>query len=1547
MAYFMLSPTLKGKKTTPFKLSHSLLRCLLGVLFLSFSHFAFATDIGGRIFCDKDGDNVYDSGEGLSGVTVKVYRQSNNTLLGSPVTNSSGTYTMTANSLSGVSVRAEVVYNGITYYSTGTAYTSALNVQVTCAASCDCPDNALINGSFEDEVTGWTASGGNFYNGTGYQICGAKNAYLEATTSNARFYQNVNVTPGSAVSLSFWAGTHEPSLSHFVRLKFYTSADVVIGGSTVEVEINKDVDSGPYPRTQYYTLNANAPANASYVQVEGTATGDYIKIDMACLKITCPTVTDANPIDTKTICSGTNVTFSAKTTALSPVTLEWVRFDASVANPYTATGNGKTSLGASAISSGSASKTSNNFPAVNGQVKSYYVYALLKGATSTCQPFVSYKVDVIKPSVSATGGIVNCAAPSRQITAVGSITPTAGTTTAYSWAGPAGATFTPNNTVANPTVSAAGTYTVTYSVTKAGVTCSATDTAKVTSYTSTPNADAGTNKVVTCTTTSVQLNGSSSTAGVTYKWTGPAGATFTPSSTSAVPTVSVAGTYMLTVTGTNGCTATDVVEVTENKTPPNVNAGLDKVLNCVATSIQLNGSSSTAGATFSWSGPGGATFTPNNTSATPAVSVVGQYILTVTNPANGCTAKDTVVVTENKTQPTVVITGGELTCSTLNLAINANASAGVTYAWSGTGINGQTSQNVSVSSEGIYTVTVTNTVSKCTATDTAVVTKDVARPTVAATGGAITCTNSSVSINAQAAPPGVTFAWTGPGNFTATTPSITATLVGVYTVTVVNPDNNCTASDTAIVIENKVKPTVNASADKVLTCAQTSIQLSGSSSTAGAAFSWVGPVGAVFTPNVTSATPTVTVAGTYILTVTNPGNGCIAKDTVIVTEDKSKPTVTIDDAVLTCLKTSLVLTANGSTGVTYLWTGANANGKTTKTVTVSAAGTYSVVVTKTANGCTVSDTAVVTEDKQKPTVSLNPITLTCASPSQTLTAAVTDAGANPVYAWTVPQGVTAPGNVKSFAVTKEGVYTVVVTNSAGGCFEDASVTVEADTAKVLISLTPITLTCASPSHVLKASVINGGADPTYVWTVPQGVTGPGNIDSLVVTKAGVYSVEVTNSLNGCKDNASVTVTADTAKVSVTLNPITLTCQSPGQIMTATVTKGGVSPIYVWTVPQGATSPGNSATATVTLPGLYTVEVTNALNGCKATASETVKSDTNRVTVTLNSVNITCAAPSQTLTATVKNGGANPVYVWTVPQGVTNPGNVASFAISVGGTYTVQVTNALNGCKGSAFVTVAADTSKPILEISERSCAIDLQFYSVKVVSNGTVTAVPYTVTANGGGVFTVSDIPAGQSVLITATSATTQCKTTLQVAAPDCSCPPINPPIGTSQTYCEGDTSAALTVVVGAGETADWYSAATGGTLLASGTLSFKPATPGTYYPEARKIDGPTCSSSRIALTLTIDPKPTLAISQAPKCAANVQSYSFTVISNGTVTSTLGQVVDNQNGSFTVSNVPVNQDALVTATSDKTCKAELTIKASDCSCPPSKCVPYTVVIKKK
>ncbi|MEZ4903765.1 MAG: hypothetical protein R2822_19420 [Spirosomataceae bacterium] len=1147
--------------------------------------------------------------------------------------------------------------------------------------------------------------------------------------------------------------------------------------------------------------------------------------------------------------------------------------------------------------------------------------------------------DKTQPTVTVNGGELTCSTLNLQLTA------NASNNVNYLWSGLGVA----GQTSQSVTVSSAGVFQVTVTHKTSG--CTASDTAVVTKDTDRPIVVAN-GGAITCINSSVIIKAEAVPPGVTYSWTGPGNFT----STDTTITAQQAGVYTVTVTNTdNGCTASDTAVVIEDKALPNVDAGPNKLLTCTITSVKLEGSSSTAGATFSWSGPNGATFDPNNTNATPTVTLAGTYTLTVTG-LNGCVATDAVVVNEDKTKPTVAVLGGVLTCSKTTLTLNAAGTSGVTYLWSGTDVNGLTTQSVVVDTAGIYTVTVTNTTNGCTASDTAIVTENKVKPTVSLNTIKLTCASPSQTLTATVGALNggtASYVWTVPAGVTnpGNVGSFAVTNPGSYSVLVTNTATGCANTANTTVTQDTLKPTVSLN-PITLTCASPNQTLQAVLTNGGAnpTYSWTVPNGVANPGSVVSFT--VDKIGTYSVEVTNPANGCKATASTTVIADTAKVTVSLNPITLTCTSPSQTLTAtitNSGATPTYTWTVPNgvANPGNVSNFSVNTAGTYSVEVTNTTNGCKGVANVLVIADTAKATVSLNPITLTCTSPSQTLTATITNAGATPTFIWTVPSGAANPGNVSNFIVNKVGFYSVEVTNTTNGCKATATTSVSADTATVNATLNPLTLTCASPSKTLKVAVSNGGTAPNYTWSVPNGVPNPGNIDSLVVSVGGIYSVIVTNTANGCKDDASVTVTVDTAKVNVTLNPLTLTCEQSSQTLTATVVNAGVSPTYSWNVPAGATNPGNNPTAIVKVPGLYSVEVTNTANGCIGMASVTVESDTNRVQVVLNTINLTCAAPKDTIRATVTNGGTNPTYVWQVPQGVVNPGNVDRFEISVAGTYSVEVTNVLNGCKGTANTTVSADTLKPLLEISERSCAVDFKFYSVKVISNGLITTTPpYNVTDNGGGTFTISGIPAGQSVLVTATSANSNCTTTLEVAAPDCNCPSITPPIGSSQSFCEGDTSAKLTVVVGVGETADWYDAESGGNKLAEDTLSYKPTAAGTYWVQARKIDGSNCTSLRVPLTLSFTPKPTLLVSQQPKCADNRQSYGLVVTSNGTVTSNLGQVTDNQNGTFTVSGIPVNQDVVLTATSEETCKTTLTVKAPSCDCPPPKCVPYTVTKKK-
>jgi hypothetical protein len=140
--------------------------------------------------------------------------------------------------------------------------------------------------------------------------------------------------------------------------------------------------------------------------------------------------------------------------------------------------------------------------------------------------------------------------------------------------------------------------------------------------------------------------------------------------------------------------------------------------------------------------------------------------------------------------------------------------------------------------------------------------------------------------------------------------------------------------------------------------------------------------------------------------------------------------------------------------------------------------------------------------------------------------------------------------------------------------------------------------------------------------------------------------------------------------------------------------GSVKPVVTqWTFPDGSTQAANTLTVSPTTTTTY--KLVTMLDGCVVgTADVTVI--VNPVPVaTVNSATI-CEGSSTTITATPASGSTTDyTYAWTVPTGATNPGNFASFSTSIGGSYSVVITNKATGCASlaaSGLVTVNTVTA---------------------------------------------------------------------------------------------------------------------------------------------------------------------------------------------------------------------------------------------------------------
>ncbi|MBO0933878.1 Ig-like domain-containing protein [Fibrella aquatilis] len=210
--------------------------------------------------------------------------------------------------------------------------------------------------------------------------------------------------------------------------------------------------------------------------------------------------------------------------------------------------------------------------------------------------------------------------------------------------------------------------------------------------------------------------------GVTYAWTGPSG-NLGSSNPLVIPNATPAnsGTYRVTVTDVNGCTATASSVITVN--PAIVATVNNATLTCQNPTATLTVSSSQLNLSYSWRGPGG--FTAITQSVT--VGVVGTYTVVTTSTQSGCSATATATVSQDVSLPVTTLTSATLTCQNNYAAVTLTATgtpANTTYQWTGPAGFAVNAASISTTIPGTYTVVSTNPQTGCSTTLTTTVAQD-------------------------------------------------------------------------------------------------------------------------------------------------------------------------------------------------------------------------------------------------------------------------------------------------------------------------------------------------------------------------------------------------------------------------------------------------------------------------------------------------------------------------------------------------------------------------------------------------------------------------------------------------------------------------------------------------------------------------------------------------------------------------------------------------------------------------------------------------------
>jgi hypothetical protein len=542
--------------------------------------------------------------------------------------------------------------------------------------------------------------------------------------------------------------------------------------------------------------------------------------------------------------------------------------------------------------------------------------------------------------------------------------------------------------------------------------------------------------------------------------------------TTILPNTLTPGTYNFYAQAeANGCSSpTRTLVTVVVHALPNVNGGNNQAL-CIGQSTSLT---ATGASTYSWTNgiSNGVNFTPNATNT---------YVVTGVD-VNGCVNQDTVTVVVNPL-PTVSAGNDQTVC--LNTPVVLSATGASIYTWTNGVTNNTPFTPVSTNN---YIVTGTD-VNGCINYDTVTV-NVLPLPNVNAGQDFGICIGNGATLTATGAN---SYQWNNNVlNGVTFFPNTTTT----YTV-IGTGGNGCSAQDSITVTVNTT-PSISLT-NGGASCANGNVALNATSIGAFGGF-WSTTNGAgTFAPNVSNASVVYNASVNDPSTVTFvyvAFNQCGASNDTTTINILGLPSVNagVDAAICTNTNTTLTAVSNG----TVVW---NNNILDGVAFAVAAGNTQYIATATGANGCTNTDTVIIT-GLALPQVNAGNDQSICAGDFATL-----NASGAVSYAWdnNVIDGV-------PFAPSSTATYTVTGTG-ANGCnnTDNVTVTVNALPNAVAVAADPVTLV-ATPA----------GASYQWIDCASGQTIADATNDTLVATANGSYAVIVTNA-NGCSDTSECMV----------------------------------------------------------------------------------------------------------------------------------------------------------------------------------------------------------------------------------------------------------------------------------------------------------------------------------------------------------------------------------------------------------------------------------------
>lgn len=374
------------------------------------------------------------------------------------------------------------------------------------------------------------------------------------------------------------------------------------------------------------------------------------------------------------------------------------------------------------------------------------------------------------------------------------------------------------------------------------------------------------------------------------------------------------------------------------------------------------------------------------------------------------------------------------------------------------------------------------------------------------------------------------FTWLWNGDFFAKQNPISIDQAGKFELIATDPLTFC-ADTTEISISDiaqfppvEVQPTTAS-----LTCLDTLVELTGSSTVPNLTFQWWKIVGADTTLLTAGANLTTDAGGTFLFTGLNSTNNCRGSKTIFIPENKDLPTVDAGaDFVLNCLMPQQFLAGSGASGtaggtVNFQWftsDGSLVSATNTAAAGIDAAGNYELIATDPTNGCSANDFVEVTTTA--PTLTTDFVLPDCKTMLGSIVFIEPTDGTAP-YKYSIDGGQKFSNSLE-FKNLKIGTYDLVV-QDALGCEDKMNLTLPNPQQLEIDLNQQVQVLTMGQTFQMNPLILNGSADSlaSILWSPAVGLSCSDCLDPVAMPLQTIrYKLEIADSA-GCRAEAFVTI----------------------------------------------------------------------------------------------------------------------------------------------------------------------------------------------------------------------------------------------------------------------------------------------------------------------------------------------------------------------------------------------------------------------------------------